>query len=188
MLADVGRCAAPCDLRIDVQEYDERVAEPFRRLASDDPTAIVDALMSKMRRLAGVQRYEDAAEVRSRLEALLRAAVRTQRLTALTRLAEVVAARRESRGGWELSVIRHGRLVAAGVSDPQTHPRMTIEVLRATAETVLPGPGPTPCASAEETERVIAWLEHADVRLVESSDGWAYPASAAARYTDLLAT
>ena len=66
MLADVGRCAAPCDLRIDVQEYDQRVAEPFRRLASDDPTAIVDALMSKMRRLAGVQRYEDAAEVRSR--------------------------------------------------------------------------------------------------------------------------
>jgi DNA polymerase-3 subunit epsilon len=142
--------------------------------------------MARMRRLAAVQRYEDAARVRSRLTALLRAAVRTQRLTALTRLAEVVAARREPRGGWELSVVRYGRLVAAGVSDPHVHPRTMLEVLMATAETVRPGPGPTPCASAEETERVLAWLERSDVRLVECSDGWAHPATGAARFGALL--
>jgi DNA polymerase-3 subunit epsilon len=185
-LADLGRCAAPCDLRVDTDEYDRQAAEPFRRLTSDDPSAIVDVLMTKMRRLAHVQRYEDAARVRSRLTALLRAAVRTQRLAALTRLAEVVAARREPRGGWELAVIRHGRLVAAGVSEPYVHPRTTLAVLMATAETVRPGPGPTPCASAEETERVLAWLEQPDVRLVECSDGWAHPIAGAARYRALL--
>jgi DNA polymerase-3 subunit epsilon len=57
----------------------------------------------------------------------------------------------------------------------------------ATAETVRPGPGPTPCATAEETERILAWLERPEVRLVECPDGWSYPASGAARYGDLLA-
>ncbi len=186
VLADVGRCAAPCDLRIDVDEYRHRAVEPVRSLATVDPSTIVTALLARMRRLAAVQRYEDAATVKSRLSALLRAAVRTQRLTALTRLAEVVAARRERGGGWELAVVRHGRLVAAGVSHPREHPRNALAMLMATAETVFPGPGPTPCASAEETERVLAWLEREDVRLVECSDGWAQPAAGAARFAALL--
>jgi len=185
-LAELGRCASPCDLRIDIEEYDRRAVEPFRQLVGADPEPIVTVLMSRIHRLADAQRYEEAARIRGRLAVLLRASVRTQRLAALTRLEEVVAARREPRGGWELAVIRHGRLVAAGVSDPQVHPRSTLGVLLATAETVRPGPGPTPCASAEETERVLAWLERADVRLVECSAGWAYPRAGAARYSRLL--
>ena len=187
-LAELGRCAAPCDLRIDRHEYERRVAEPFRRVVDGDPGPVVTALVAKMDRLAAGQRYEDAARVNGRLTALLRAAVRTQRLASLTRLAQVIGARRDQRGGWELAVVRYGRLVAAGVSDPYVHPRTTLDVLLATAETVRPGPGPTPCASAEETERVLAWLERADVRLVECSDGWAYPADGAARYAWMLAS
>jgi DNA polymerase-3 subunit epsilon len=185
-LADIGRCAAPCDLRISPEEYDVVAAEPFRRAVLDDPGVLVQGLLARIDRLAMLHRYEDAARVRVRLAALLRAAVRRQRLTALTRLAEVVAARREPKGGWELAVIRYGRLVAAGVSAPTVHPRVTLATLMATAETVRPGPGPTPCASAEETERVLAWLERADVRLVECSDGWAFPSAGAGRYADLL--
>jgi DNA polymerase-3 subunit epsilon len=187
-LADLGRCAAPCDLRVDPDQYDRRAAEPFRQLVHGDPEPVVTRLLARMEHLAAAQRYEDAARVRGRLTALLRAAVRTQRLTSLTRLSEVVAARREPGGGWELSVVRHGRLVAAGVSAPHVHPRTTLAALLATAETVRPGPGPTPCASAEETERVLAWLERPDVRLVECSDGWSYPLPAAARYSHLLST
>ncbi|MBX6750210.1 MAG: DEDD exonuclease domain-containing protein [Micromonosporaceae bacterium] len=185
-LAELGRCAAPCELRIDPREYDRCVAEPFRQVVEGDPGPVVTPLLAKMQRLAAAQRYEDAARVKGRLTALLRAAVRTQRLASLTRLAEVVAARREPRGGWELAVIRYGRLVAAGVSDPHVHPRTTLAALFATAETVHPGPGPTPCASAEETERVLAWLERPDVRLVECSGSWVYPAAGAARYAWLL--
>jgi DNA polymerase-3 subunit epsilon len=91
-LADIGRCAAPCDLRIDPESYDRVAAEPFRRAVMDDPGALVQGLLTRIERLATLHRYEDAARVRVRLAALLRAAVRMQRLTALTRLAEVVAA------------------------------------------------------------------------------------------------
>jgi DNA polymerase-3 subunit epsilon len=84
-------------------------------------------------------------------------------------------------------VVRHGRLVAAGTSAPRTHPQPTIDALLATAETVRPGPGPTPCATAEESERVLAWLEKPDARLVEVSQGWALPATGAGRFGDLLA-
>jgi DNA polymerase-3 subunit epsilon len=185
-LAEIGRCAAPCDLRIGPEEYARVAADPFRRVVAGDPGTLVQGLLARIDRLSTLHRYEDAARVRIRLAALLRAAVRMQRLHALTRLAELVAARREARGGWELSVIRYGRLVAAGMSEPHVHPRATLAALMATAETVRPAPGPTPCASAEESERVLAWLERPDVRLVECPEGWAYPAAGAARYAELL--
>jgi DNA polymerase III subunit epsilon len=51
---------------------------------------------------------------------------------------------------------------------------------------VLPGHGPVPNASAEETERILAWLERPDTRLVEVSAGWASPIRGAARFRDLL--
>ena len=56
----------------------------------------------------------------------------------------------------------------------------------ATAETVRPGPGPTPCASAEETERILAWLERDGTRLVQTTHGWALPATGASRFRALL--
>jgi DNA polymerase-3 subunit epsilon len=67
------------------------------------------------------------------------------------------------------------------------HPRTTLDVRRATAETVVAGPGPTPAASAAETERILAWLERPDTRLVEVSAGWSSPVRGAARFRDLLA-
>jgi DNA polymerase-3 subunit epsilon len=187
-LAELGRCAAPCDLRISESDYARLVAQPVRDLVHGDPAPVVSSLEQRMARLAAAQRFEDATRVRSRLQALLRAAVRTQRLASLTRLAEVVAARPATDGGWEIAVVRYGRLVCAGVAPPRVPPRTTLAVLLATAATVNPGPGPTPCASAEETERVLAWLERDDVRLVECPDGWMHPARGAARYTALLST
>jgi DNA polymerase-3 subunit epsilon len=186
-LAELGRCPAPCQHRITPEEYALRAATPVIQVSSGDPGPVVDRLLARISALAAATRYEDAARVRFRLAALLRMAMRVQRLSALTSIAELVAARRNPVGGWELSVVRHGRLVAAGTSAPQVHPRTTLDVLLATAETVHPGPGPTPCASAEETERVLAWLERPDVRLVETSAGWAYPIGGAARFGDLLA-
>jgi DNA polymerase-3 subunit epsilon len=109
-----------------------------------------------------------------------------QRLGALTRLAEVVAARRNAVGGWEIIVVRHGRLAAAATSPSREHPRPTLDASRATAETVRPGPGPVPAASAEETERILAWLEKSDTRLVETSGDWVSPARGAARFSSLL--
>jgi DNA polymerase-3 subunit epsilon len=186
-LSELGRCPAPCELRVTPAEYAERAARPFADAVAGDPGTLVHRLLARIDRLAGAERFEDAARVRTRLAVLLRATVRMQRLRAVTRLPELVGARPDHGGGWELAVVRHGRLVAAGVAPRGVHPRHTLATLLATAETVRPGPGPTPCASAEETERVIAWLERPEVRLVECPDGWAYPATAAARFTGLLA-
>ncbi len=129
VLAELGRCAAPCELRVSREEYHRQAVEPFARALAGDPGELVRGLLARIETLAGRHRYEQAAQVRARMAALLRATVRMQRLTALTALTEVVAARpagsRPGRpdGGWEIAVIRYGRLVAAGTSVPPTHPR-----------------------------------------------------------------
>jgi DNA polymerase-3 subunit epsilon len=97
-----------------------------------------------------------------------------------------VAARADGRGGWEIAVIRHGRLVSAGVSPPGAHPRPYADALLATAETVEHGPGPVPCATAEETEKVLSWLERPDTRVVELAGAWVCPSGGAERWRPLL--
>jgi DNA polymerase-3 subunit epsilon len=186
-LAELGRCPAPCEHRISAPDYAAVAAQPFRSATVDDVQPLVDPLLARIARLATAQRYEQAAAVRARFATLLRAAIRMQRLRSLTVIAELVAARPHPAGGWQLAVIRHGRLAAAGTSPPRQHPRPTIDLMLATAETVRPGPGPTPCASAAETERLLAWLERADARLVRASEGWALPANGAGRFHTLLA-
>jgi DNA polymerase III subunit epsilon len=109
-----------------------------------------------------------------------------QRLTALTDIAELVAAKRAKDGGWELAIIRHGRLAAAATAPPGVHPRRTLEMVWPTAETVAPGVGPTPAATAEESERILDWLERPETRLVEASGGWASPAKGAMRLRKLI--
>lgn len=185
-LAELGRCPAPCEHRITPEEYDVRAVAPFRTATASDPQPVVDALLARIEVLSRDQRYEEAAVVRSRLAAVLRATVRMQRLAALTGIAELAAARPAARGGWELALVRYGRLAGAGVSPPGVHPRPTIAAIRATAETVPPGHGPVPHASAEETERILSWLERPETRLVEMSSGWASPVAGAARFRDLL--
>jgi DNA polymerase III subunit epsilon len=188
VLAELGRCPAPCEHRVSPGDYAATAAEPFRVATLDDVAPVVEPLLARIDQLAGQQRYEEAATLRRRLGALLRATTRMQRLRSLTGIAELVAARPAPAGGWQLAVIRYGRLAAAGTSPPARHPRPTIDALLATAETVRPGLGPTPAASAEETERLLAWLEKPDARLVQTTEGWALPASGAARFHALLAT
>lgn len=185
-LAELGRCPAPCEHRITPAEYDRRAAAPFRTAIASDPRVVVDALLARIDTLAGDHRYEEAAVVRSRLTAVLRATVRMQRLVGLTRIAELTAARPAGDGGWELALVRYGRLAGAGVSPPGVHPRPALAAIRATAETVPAGHGPIPRASAEESERILSWLERSETRLVEISSGWSSPVSGAARFRDLL--
>jgi len=187
-LAELGRCPAPCEHRITPEDYAARAAAPFRAATVSDPGEVVNRLLDRMRALSAGRRYEDAAAVRGRLVAFLRAAVRMQRLASLTTLGEVVAARPAATGGWELAGVRNGRLAAAGLSPPRVHPRPTLDTLLATAETVRPGPGPVPCASPEETERVLSWLERPETRLVQMDSGWSSPVAGAARWRELLST
>ena len=44
------------------------------------------------------------------------------------------------------------------------------------------GPGPTPAASAEESEQILRWLEQPGVRLVHVEGEWACPVRGATRH------
>jgi DNA polymerase III subunit epsilon len=79
-------------------------------------------------------------------------------------------------------VIRHGRLAAAGVIPPGANAHAYVDQLRASAETVACGPGPTPSASAEESEIILRWLETAGIRLVDVDGEWTCPVGGASRH------
>jgi DNA polymerase-3 subunit epsilon len=178
MLLELGRCGGPCEGREGPLEYGRHV-ERLRDAVGGDPAELLDAAAAHMRRLADDERFEEARSERERSTHLLRALARTQRLGAFTRLAEVVAARRAADGGWELVVVRHGRLAAAGVSPPRVHPRRTLAVLQATAETVAAPPPPRAAGSTEEAHVLLRWLEQPGTRLVEVSEPWSLPSRSA---------
>ncbi|MDP9407747.1 MAG: DEDD exonuclease domain-containing protein, partial [Actinomycetota bacterium] len=139
VLAQMGRCGAPCEGREDEEGYAVHV-RAARDVLTGDPARVVEALTARIETLSARQRYEDAALARDRLAALVRTAARTQRLTALTRLPLVVAARPsdappgECRGmpGWDLAVVKHGRLTAAAAVPPGVAPRPHVDALLAT--------------------------------------------------------
>lgn len=180
VLAELGRCLAPCDGSADTTAYAALVTS-LRQALVDDPAPVTQALTARMTGLAGADRFEDAAVQRDRLSAFLRAAARTQRLTALSGCRQIVAARREERLGWTVHVVRHGRLAAAGVIPPRADARQYVADLVRTAETVAGGPGPVPAATAEESERVLRWLEGDGVRLIQVDGEWTCPVRGAAR-------
>jgi DNA polymerase III subunit epsilon len=179
-LADLGRCGAPCDGRESREGYAVHVEAAMSAMTAD-PSAVVAAARRRIDRLAAEQRYEEAAAVRDRVAAFLRAAARLQRLSALTRLAELTAAAPTAAGGWDLAVVRYGRLAGVAAVPAGVDPRPWVGATRDSAQTVRPGPGPTPAASAEETECVLRWLARPGTRLVATDDGWCSPASGAAR-------
>ena len=178
VLAELRRCGAPClgpEQGESVEAYAVH-ARAYETAVGGDPAAVVDALTARIQALAADQRFEDAAGQRDRLTAFVRAVARLQRLAALTAVPELVAARPTADLGWELAVVRSGRLVAAGAVPRGVHPGPHVDALLATAETVLPGPGPLPAATAEEVECVLRWLELPGTRLVRLEGTWASPA------------
>jgi DNA polymerase-3 subunit epsilon len=183
VLAEMGRCGAPCEGREAPQDYAVHVAA-VRAAMFADARALVATLGARVEALAVAERFEDAAAARDRLAAFIRAAARMQRLGALTRCPEVVAARPTADLGWELIVVRRGRLAAAAICARGQDPRPAVDALRATAETVPAGPGPIPAASAEETECVLRWLEEPGVRLVHLEGTWASPCHGAGAHRE----
>ncbi|RJL31419.1 DEDD exonuclease domain-containing protein [Bailinhaonella thermotolerans] len=179
-LHELGRCGAPCEGRETPEAYSEHV-RAARAAMETDVRPVAAAVQTRIDRLSAELRYEEAAAERDRLAAFVRAAARMQRLVSLTRLPEFVAASPTFDGGWDIHVVRHGRLAAAGTMPRGAHPVPFVDALVATAETVVPGPGPTPAATAEETECVLRWLDTPGVRLVRLDEGWSQPVHGAER-------
>lgn len=181
VLAEMGRCLSPCDGSVDDTTY-AAVVRQLRDSLLRRPDEVVEAINERMAVLAADERFEEAGIHRDRLAAFVRAAARTQRLSALTRCPEVVAARREDDGRWAVHVVRFGRLAAAGVIPSGADAHAYVATLRLSAETVSPAPGPTPAATAEETEKVLRWLESPGIRLVDVDGEWTCPIAGATRH------
>jgi DNA polymerase III subunit epsilon len=179
-LAEMGKCLSPCNGSVTPTDYAAVVAG-LRASLLAQPDSVIASLSQRMSKLAAASRFEDAVSWRERLTSFLRGAARTQRLRALTRCAEVVGARRED-GRWSVHVVRHGRLAAAGVIPSGAHAGEWVRALQASAETVVAGPGPTPATTAEETEKILRWLESEGVRLVHVDGEWTCPVGGASRH------
>ena len=186
VLADMGRCSAPCEGGVTVEDY-AVVVDTARAVMQRDPRPVLEAARRRMATLSAQHRFEEAAAHRDRATVFVRTAARLQRLSALAACPELVAAQPRFDGGWDLAVVRHGRLVAAGVAPPAAAPRPYLDALVATAEAVRPGPGPTPAAGAEEMDCILRWLAEPGTRLVELDGTWCSPAQGAGGLSDWLA-
>ncbi|MEV0703101.1 DEDD exonuclease domain-containing protein [Saccharopolyspora sp. NPDC050389] len=177
-LYELERCGAPCAGRQSAAEYEPAVIS-IRDVIRGRSSDLLEELRSELDRLSTAQRFEDAAVHRDQLAALVRSLDRGQRLAALTGVPELVAARPDGRGGWHLSVIRHGRLAAAGNARRGVPPMPIVDLLQASAETVIPGAGPLHGTTADEARVVYRWLTTGGTRMVRCSIPWAEPAGAA---------
>ena len=178
VLAEMGRCGAPCAGRQTVEDY-----APSVRAAADLVAGQGDAPLwsarSHIEELAEGGHFEQAARRRDELVTLLRGVGKAHRLAALAAIEELVAAAPDGSGGWQFAVVRHGRLASAGTAVRGVPPMPVVDQLVASAETVLPSPGPLRGAPAEETALLLRWLTAPGVRLVRTTTPWSEPAAGA---------
>jgi DNA polymerase III subunit epsilon len=177
-LHEMGRCAAPCAGLQTPAQYAPGV-DVLARLVAGADDAPLHALAARVDALGERQRFEAAARRRDRLAGVVLALGRGQRLATLAAVDEIVGARPDGRGGWEVSVVRFGRLAAAGVAHRGVAPMPVVDALRLGAQTVLPEPGPLRGAPIEEVALLHRWLSTGGTRLVHSEPAWAEPARGA---------
>ena len=120
--------------------------------------AALAAAVDRVDELAGRTRYESAARLRDLTAAAVEVLWRGQRLRALAGGIELVAAAPDGAGGWQLTVVRHGQLAAAGCAHRGRTADAGGRALRTGAQVVLPRPAPLGGALVEETSLIARWL------------------------------
>ncbi|GFG68160.1 hypothetical protein MKUB_56500 [Mycobacterium kubicae] len=172
---------SPCPAARDVTPT-QYAAATVRALALTDgaDNAALAAAVEQVNQLAERRHYESAARLRDHIATAIEMLWRGQRLRALARLPELIAAAPDGSGGYHLAVVRHGQLAAAGAAGRGVPPMPVVEAITAGAQTVLPTPAPLGGALVEETALVTRWLTTPGVRIVrvtgdESDDGWCSP-------------
>ncbi|MCH5644506.1 DEDD exonuclease domain-containing protein [Gordonia sp. ABSL49_1] len=182
-----GQCRAASTEPQTVPDYLPRVTAACRLLRGESDDLLED-LADRIGAAAQAQLFETAARHRDRLALTIDALARCQRLSALCTIAEFVAARPHSTGGWEFAVIRHGRLASAGVAIRGVAPMPVVEALVAAAETVVPAEGPLLGANAEEAALLYRWITEPDARIVSCTESLALPSRSAVRWLSWSAT
>jgi DNA polymerase-3 subunit epsilon len=173
---------SPCPAARDVTaaQY-AAAAERGAALIDGRDNSALAAAVHQVAVLAEQRHYESAARLRDHTATAVQVLWRGQRLRALAGLPELIAAAPDGSGGYQLAVIRHGQLAAAGTARRGVPPMPVVEALRAGAQAVLPVPAPLGGALVEETALITRWLAGPGVRIVRVSGldnddtGWASP-------------
>lgn len=139
--------------------------------------------IERFTQLAAQERFEQAAAERDRLASLIAVQRRKERVLPVMRAPEIVAAARE-KNGWEIAVIRYGRLAGTARATAAQDPPAVAEDLRTTAEIVDEPRVAGEAASIEETEIILNWLWRENTRLLsfEGPLPLALPRRSAARH------
>jgi DNA polymerase III subunit epsilon len=181
--AQLGVATCPCSGAISRADYRAIVERAVAGLRHD-PQVLLGPLETRMSRLAGAQRFEEAADVRDRAAALARALGRQRRLDALAGSGRVVlevgSTAVELRGGR----LRRSWPVEEGVPfdlqldlrlDPTPAPTEPPAPMALPLATVEPAPPPPPRELADELMCVAGWLDdQADrLRLLDAEHGLA---------------
>jgi DNA polymerase III subunit epsilon len=168
VLAELGRCLAPCDRDLAAGAYGEVVEQVVRTLEGDltTATAVLDA---RMARRAAAGRYAEAATTRDHIAALIRWVVRDARDRAL-RSAGVVAASRTTRTGREVLVQQGGWLIGTAIAQPGGVGDAVELILSADPSTRATGPVPDTPPPPDEVRILQRWLGAEGTR-VERVDG-----------------
>jgi DNA polymerase III subunit epsilon len=175
---------SPCPAHRDISAVD--YAQAPRRAADlidgvdDGP---LGGALARIGELAGANRYETAARLRDHSAAAIDVLWRGQRLRALAAVTELVAARPDGAGGWQLAVIRCGQLAAAGMARRGVPPMPVVDAISAGAQAILPDAAPLGGALVEEVALVMRWLAQPGVRIVRAEPGWASPTASAGRWS-----
>ncbi|MBM7367079.1 DEDD exonuclease domain-containing protein [Gordonia hydrophobica] len=185
-----GVCRAASDRPQTLPDYLGRV-EAARDLLAGRSDVLLASLHDRVALLARERRFESAARARDRLSATIEALSRSQRLAAVAQRPEVIGARPDGDGGWELAVIRYGRLAGSARANRGVAPMPVIDRMRAAATTVLPpapDSGPLCGAPAEGIALIERWLYEPGTRLVDVADQLSLPIGAATRWLDFAQT
>ena len=153
-------------------------AEALRTGGGDLAQMLIDAITD----LAADGRYKRAGTLRDAVATLIDVVERHQRLHALVSVSQLQAARSDGRGGWELAVIRHGRLAAAGHAPRGTGAAYTSQLLADAADTVVPDTSIYGGANHHELGVVHEWLLRDDVRIGPTTTPWVQPAFGMGRW------
>jgi DNA polymerase-3 subunit epsilon len=172
-LAEIGRCSAPCELLITPLDYQQFVDRLQASAAGSDE--VQPWINSKIQELARAEKFEEAAVWRDRLGAWISAVSRSQRLTSLVEIRELVAAFPLETGGWDIHVIRHGALAASTHVKDVDRVVDSANSLRLSAQVFETPAAPSPANTIVEANLILKWLTSENVRLIAITEPWKSP-------------
>lgn len=166
--AQLGQAVCPCDGSMSTNEYARVVGELVDGIES--PPLLIERTLTRMRRLAKLQRYEDAALVRDRWGSLMRAIDRNRVWRAFQNAGQLVV----SGHGDTTLQISHGRMELAWPSAET--PPLTLATI------VTPSALPQSMAAIDEAMLLWRWFTRDEASVISVDGSLGLPA---ARIPDL---